>query len=177
MKNVGQLTKQLSRQLSTGSQTQTGSAREPRQQTEEQRLDKLKINNLFETLNLAYPFFLKGIMHVKMKPPQIDKDGNKVPDANYAGAQMKLKAARRFWQMKLHLVSNGMVLEATDKITNVLTIDQNWGPTATQFLSCCRTNPSHQDFDMTRALPPPTKDNREIGLKALDEAKRKLKRK
>lgn len=168
MKNVDQLTKQLSRQLSTESPTQTGSARKPRQQTEEQKLDKLKINNVFETLNIAYPFWLKGCMNVK-------KRGD--VDANYDSAQMTLNAARRLWQMRLHNVSNAMAQEAASTILGVLTIDQKSGPTPAQFVSCCRTNPAHKSFDITRALPPPTKDNREIGLKALDEAKRKLKRK
>lgn len=165
MKNADQLAKQLSQQLSTESQTQTGSARKPRQQTEEQRLDKLKINNVFEALNIVYPFWLKGVMNVKKRSED---------DGNYDSAQVSLNAARRLWQMKLHHVSIKMAVEATDKITGVLTIDQKSGPTPAQFLSCCRTNPAHQDFDMSKALPAPNRVNQSVGESALDEIKRKL---
>ena len=168
MKNAGQLAKKFDVVLQNGSTTVVG--RTPRSVD---RTDEIKrLNMLFENLRSTYKFWMDRAMDV-----EDDKAGNKdlVLSAKDERLLEHLTTNRKKWLSHLHLYTDEQISSAVIKCEE--TISKLSGPTIAEFLSFCKGVKwvaAHQDY---KALPPPKNDNRELGLKALDEAKRKLKRK
>jgi len=172
MKNVGQLAKKFDVVLQNGSTTLVGRTARSVDRTSEIK----RLNMLFENMRSTYDFWMHKAMEVE--DDNTDNDGNIDEDKLSAKDKRILEGltiSRKKWLAHLHPYTDEQISSAVIKCEE--TISKLAGPTIAEFLSFCKGAKwvaAHQDY---KALPPPKNDNREIGLKALDEAKRKVKRK
>ena len=128
----------MNQALSKGSQTQTGKQAPPDE-------DKLKVNLIFETFKLEYPFW----MHDLEKEQKIAK--------------------KYLWAARLHHVSSEVAQKAAERCPVVY--PNKSGPTIGEFLKLCRVEPAHQDWKVP-ALPAPA--NKGVADAELAKMKEKL---
>ena len=119
---MGEITSQA---LAKGSQTQPGK-KAPHES------EKLKVNKIFETFKLEYPFWLHGL-----------EDEQKV-------------AKKYLWVAKLHHVDAEVAQKAAERCPVVF--PNKSGPTIGEFLKLCRVEPAHQDWKVP-ALPAPATES------------------